>query len=70
MALAPWTFVLAHLEIQYHVKGVVIRNTHTKYETSALNGLKVKAKVKVFVHTSDADARDMTLAPRTFISVP
>ena len=34
-------------------------------------GLKVKAKVKVFVHAlhadADADGRAMTLAPRTYV---
>ena len=27
-----------------------------KYESSTFNGLKVMAKVKVFVHAADADA--------------
>ena len=34
----------------YHVKGLVIRNTHMKYESFIFNSLKVMAKVKVFVH--------------------
>ena len=52
-----------------------------KYESSIFNGLKVIAKVKVFVHAvnpdadtdtnadadTDADSRAMTLAPRTFV---
>ena len=48
-----------------------------KYESSIINGRKVKDKVKVFVHAAnadadadthaDADGRAMTLAPRTFI---
>ena len=42
-----------------------------KYESSILNGLKVMAKVKVFVYASnadaEADARAMTLAPQTFV---
>ena len=46
-----------------------------KYESSFLNGWKVIAKVKVFVHAANADAdtdanadsRAMTLAPRTFV---
>ena len=44
-----------------------------KYESSILNGLKVMAKVKVFVHATDADADTdadgsaMTLAPRTIV---
>ena len=40
-----------------------------KYESYILNGLKVMAKVKVFVYAAnaDADARAMTLAPRTFV---
>ena len=46
-----------------------------KYESSIFYGLKVMAKVKVFVHAAnadthtdaDADGRAMTLAPRTFV---
>ena len=40
-----------------------------KYESSIFNGLKVMAKVKVFVYAAnaDADGRAMTLAPRTFV---
>ena len=38
-----------------------------KYESSIFNSIKVMAKVKVFVHTSNADtdanARAMTIAP-------
>ena len=53
------------------MKGLVIRNTHMKYESSIFIGLKVMAKVKVFVYAADADAdadgRAMTLAPRTFV---
>ena len=61
----------------YRVKGLVTRNTHMKYESSFINGLKVMAKVKVFVHAAnadaeadadaDADGRAMTLAPLTFV---
>ena len=42
------------------------RSCHKEYtyEISIFNGLKVMAKVKVFV---DADGRAMTLAPRTFV---
>ena len=43
-----------------------------QYERSITSGLEVKAKVKVFVHATDADAeadgRAMTLAPRTYLS--
>ena len=43
-----------------------------KYERSITSGLEVMAKVKVFVHATDADAdadgRAMTLAPRTCMS--
>ena len=41
-----------------------------KYERSITSGLEVMAKVKVFVHATDADAdgRAMTLAPRTYMS--
>ena len=53
------------------MKGFVIRNTHMKYESFIFNGLKVMAKVKVFVHAAngnmDADSRAMTLAPRKFV---
>ena len=57
------------------MKGLVIRNTHMKYESYIFNGLKVMAKVKVFVYAAnadadtdaDADGRAMTLAPRTFV---
>ena len=36
-----------------------------KYESSIFNGLKIMAKVKVFVNTAnkDADGRAMILAP-------
>ena len=39
------------------------------YESFICNGLKVMAKVKVFVHgaNADTDGRAMTLAPRTFV---
>ena len=40
----------------YYVKGLDIRNTHMKYESSIFNGLKVMAKVKVFVYAANADA--------------
>ena len=43
-----------------------------QYESPITFGLKVMAKVKVFVHATDADAdadgRAMTLAPRTYLS--
>ena len=35
-----------------------------QYESPITSGKKVMAKVKVFVHASDADTRAMTLAPR------
>ena len=44
-----------------------------EYESSIVNGLKVMAKVKVFVHAANADvdadpdAIAMTLAPLTFV---
>ena len=47
------------------------RLTVVIYESSIFIGLKVMAKVKVFVHATAADAdtdgRAMTLAPRTFV---
>ena len=51
------------------MKGFVIKNTQMKYESSIFNSLKVMATVKVFVQeaNAEADARAMTLAPRTFI---
>ena len=57
------------------MKGLVIRNTHMKYESSIFFDLKVMAKVKVFVYSANADAnadtdtdgRAMTLAPQTFV---
>ena len=43
-----------------------------QYEMSITSGLEVMAKVKVFVHATDADAdldgRAMTLAPWTYLS--
>ena len=46
-----------------------------KYERSIFTGLKVMAKVKIFVYAAnaeadadrDADGRAMTLAPLTFV---
>ena len=53
----------------YGAKGLVTRNTHVKYESSIFNGLKVMAKVKVFIYpaNADADSKAMTLAPWTFV---
>ena len=52
-------------------KGLVTSNAHVQYESPISSGKKVMAKVKVFVHASNADAavdtRAMTLAPRTFV---
>ena len=47
------------------MKGLVIMNKHMQYESAITSGLKVMAKVKVFVHAAnaDADSRAMTLAP-------
>ena len=41
-----------------------------KYERSITSCLEVIAKVKVFVHATNADGslRTMTLAPRTYLS--
>ena len=39
-----------------------------QYERSNNSCLEVMAKVKVFVHATDADGRAMTLAPRTYLS--
>ena len=57
-------------KLWYHVKGLVTRNMHVLNESSISYVTKVMAKVKVFVHASnaDADTRAMTLAPRTFVS--
>ena len=35
-------------KISYHVKGLVIRNTHVKYESPTSYDIKVIANVKVF----------------------
>ena len=35
-------------KLWYHVKGLVIRNTHVKYESPTSYGIKVMANVKVF----------------------
>ena len=43
-------------KLQYHVKGFVTENTHVQYESPISSGKKVMAKVKVFVHATDADA--------------
>ena len=52
------------------MKGLVTSNTHVQYKSPTSTGLKVMAKVKVFVYAAnaDADTRAMTLAPQT--SVP
>ena len=48
-------------------------NTHVQYESSITSLKEVMAKIKVFVHASNADAdtdtdtRAMTLAPKTFV---
>ena len=51
------------------MKGLVIRNTHVKYESPTSQALRVMTNVKVSVHATDADAdaRAMTLAPRTYV---
>ena len=53
------------------MKGLVSSNTHMQYESSITSGLKDMAKVKAFVHATDADvdtdSRAMTLAPRTYL---
>ena len=54
-------------QLCYHVKGLATRNTHLQYESSITSGLEEMTKVNVFVHATDADGRDMTLAPRTYL---
>ena len=58
-------------KLRCHVKGLVTRNTHVQYESPVTSGKKVMAKVKVFVHASnadvDADTSIMILAPQTFV---
>ena len=55
------------------MKGLVIRNTHVKYESPTSYALKVMTNVKVFVHATDADSdayadtRAMTIAPRIYV---
>ena len=39
-----------------------------QYESPITSGLKLFAKVKVFVHATDADGRAMALAPRSCVS--
>ena len=46
------------------MKGLVTGNKHVQYESPTSSGLKVIAKVKVFVYAASADARAMTTAPR------
>ena len=57
-------------KLWYRVKGLVTGNKHMKYDSFIFNGLKVMAKVKVFVYAANAvaDGRAMTLAPQTFLS--
>ena len=52
------------------MKGLITLNTHVQYESPITSGLKVTAKVKVSVHALHADARcrDITLAPRKYLS--
>ena len=58
-------------KLRYHVKGLVKSNTHMQYQSFISDGKKVMAKIKVFVHASNADAdmdtRPMTFAQQTFI---
>ena len=58
-------------KLWYHMKGFVTRNTHVQYESYISSGLKVTAKVKVFVHAShadtDADAKADISPPDIFI---
>ena len=39
----------------YHRKGLVTKNTHTKYQSSTCYSAKVMAKVKVFVTDERTD---------------
>ena len=60
-------------KLWYQLKGLVIRNTHVKYESPTSYALKVMTNVKVFVHATDADADAdtwatcMTIALRTYV---
>ena len=49
------------------MNSLVTRNTHVQYESSISSSKKIMGKIKVFVHASHADARAMTLAPRTYV---
>ena len=57
----------------YHVKGLVLRNTHVQYESSISSGKKVMAKVKVFAHAHTLTRMPTmtqtfsTLEPWTFV---
>ena len=46
---------------------IVTRNTNVQYESHSSSGLKIMAKVKLFVHTSHMDTEAMTLAPRAYL---
>ena len=54
-----------------NTKVKVTRNTHVKNQSPIFYGFKDMDKVKVFVHTANADpdygARALTLAPWTFV---
>ena len=55
------------------MKGPVTKNTHVQNESLITSSLKVRAKVKAFVHAShadtDSDSMAMILASRTYLSV-
>ena len=50
------------------MKSLVIKNTHVQYESPITSGLKVMAKIKVYVQTTDTDSRAMALGPQTYLS--
>ena len=47
-------------KLWYHVKDLVIRNTHVKYESPTHYGTEVMVNVKVFVHATDAEGYDIS----------
>ena len=60
----------AGIKIWYQVKGLIIRNTHVKYESPNSCGSWVMANVKVFVRAyadANPDTKAMTYAPWTFV---
>ena len=56
-------------KLWYHMKGLVTRNAHVQYESPISSGLKVMAKVKVFVHATDVASSQATVFESVFYSL-